>query len=243
MSIDWWTLGLQTVNALVLIWILARFLFRPVSRILAERQEAAHAELDAAQAARAEAEAAREAAKAETASLAAARSDALARAQAEAAKERDRLIAEARTEAATLRDNAGHELARERDRQRHALSQEAGELAADIAARLMARLPETTRVAGFTEGLAEAVAGLPEATRARIGSEGPVILRAVRPLDPAESAELNAALARVLGTAPALTVETDPALIAGLELETPHAIVRNHLRADLDRIRAELTHD
>ena len=36
----------------------------------------------------------------------------------------------------------------------------------------------------------------------------------------------------------------DPALIAGLELDAPHAIVRNHFRADLDRIKAEvLAHD
>ena len=30
MHIDWWTLALQTVNVLVLIWLLARFFFRPV---------------------------------------------------------------------------------------------------------------------------------------------------------------------------------------------------------------------
>lgn len=41
MTIDWWTLGLQTVNVLVLVWILARFLFRPVARIIADRQAAA----------------------------------------------------------------------------------------------------------------------------------------------------------------------------------------------------------
>jgi F-type H+-transporting ATPase subunit b len=41
MQIDWWTLGLQTVNALVLIWLLAHFLFRPVVDAIAGRQKAA----------------------------------------------------------------------------------------------------------------------------------------------------------------------------------------------------------
>ncbi len=41
MRIDWSTLALQTINALVLIWLLARFLFRPVAGIIAERQKAA----------------------------------------------------------------------------------------------------------------------------------------------------------------------------------------------------------
>jgi len=36
----------------------------------------------------------------------------------------------------------------------------------------------------------------------------------------------------------------DPDLIAGLELETPHAVVRNSFRGDLARIAEELTrHD
>ena len=43
MRIDWSTLLLQTINALVLIWLLARFLFRPVAGIIAERQKAAQA--------------------------------------------------------------------------------------------------------------------------------------------------------------------------------------------------------
>ena len=38
MHFDWWTLALQTVNVLVLIWILARFFFRPVADIVAKRQ-------------------------------------------------------------------------------------------------------------------------------------------------------------------------------------------------------------
>jgi F-type H+-transporting ATPase subunit b len=38
MHIDWWTLALQTVNALVLIWILTRFFFHPVMNIIAKRQ-------------------------------------------------------------------------------------------------------------------------------------------------------------------------------------------------------------
>ena len=53
MQIDWWTLGLQTVNALVLIWLLSRFLFRPIASILAEREATARRLLDDAAAAKA----------------------------------------------------------------------------------------------------------------------------------------------------------------------------------------------
>ena len=39
MRFDWWTLALQTVNVLILIWILARFFFRPIAHIIAKRQD------------------------------------------------------------------------------------------------------------------------------------------------------------------------------------------------------------
>ena len=38
MRFDWTTLLLQTVNLLVLVWLLQRFLFRPVMAIIAERR-------------------------------------------------------------------------------------------------------------------------------------------------------------------------------------------------------------
>jgi F-type H+-transporting ATPase subunit b len=39
-----------------------------------------------------------------------------------------------------------------------------------------------------------------------------------------------------------LEVSIEPALIAGLELEAPHAVVRNSFRADLVRLKSELVH-
>src|SRR6516162_6653699 len=41
MRIDSWTLALQTFNVLILVWILARFFFRPIMNIVAKRQEEA----------------------------------------------------------------------------------------------------------------------------------------------------------------------------------------------------------
>ena len=38
MQIDWWTLALQTINFLVLVWLLTHFLYRPVRQVIAERK-------------------------------------------------------------------------------------------------------------------------------------------------------------------------------------------------------------
>ncbi|NDR58442.1 F0F1 ATP synthase subunit delta [Aliiruegeria sabulilitoris] len=240
MTIDWWTLGLQTVNLVVLVWILARFLFRPVSRIIAERRAAAHAALDEADAARRLAEAARDEARAAAEKTEALRAQVLATAREEATSETRRLLNEARTATDLLRAEGASELERMRREQQRALSREAGELAADIAGKLLDRLPDSARISGFVGGLAEAVAALPEASRRDLGAGGTVRLRAARDLTGTERTLLEQSLKDALGHAPKLHIEIDPGLIAGLEIVGPHAIVRNHLRADLDRIREEM---
>lgn len=240
MTIDWWTLGLQAVNVIILVWILARFLFKPVSAIITARQAAASEALDAARAKAAEAEAEHARAKAETEALAAKRTSLIAEAEREAATEKKALLQAARAEADKAREAGRAELDRLRAAEQKELSNQAARLATDIAARLLARLPEPARVSGFIDGLAKAVGELPEATRAGIGREGPVPLKAARALTGEEAELLNRRLAEVLGRAVKIELTTDPALIAGLELDAPHAIVRNHFRADLDRITAEL---
>ena len=240
MTIDWWTLGLQTVNVLILIWILARFLFRPVANIIAERQAAAHAALDEAQEANDTAQAARNAAMAEMAEISRTRADLLAKARDEAKHARENLLADAGIEAQKARAETSAELTRMRETARTAMAEDAAALAVDIAVRLMGRLPEEARIVGFVDGLVKAVSDLPEATRTGIRANGQVRLRAARALTGDERSRLEKRLAETLGHPVSVDVEADSTLIAGLELDAPHAIVRNHFRADLDRIIAEI---
>ncbi len=242
MTIDWWTLALQAINVLILLAILARFLFRPVAGIIAARQAEAAAMLDRAKAAESAAEAERDRAKAETEAQAASRARVLAAAEADAKARADALIAAAEAEIARAREAAEAELARARTEARSADAARARDLALAIAARLFTRLPGEARVAGFIPGLAEAVGALPEAARTGIGAGGaPVALTAPRALTADESIALTAALSDALARPVTLAVEVDPDLIAGLEISTPHAIVRNSLRADLARIAEEMT--
>ena len=58
MTIDWWTLGFQTVNVVILVWLLGRFFWRPVAGMIAQRRAAAEQTLAEAAAKRQEADAA-----------------------------------------------------------------------------------------------------------------------------------------------------------------------------------------
>ncbi|CAJ3849376.1 ATP synthase F0 subunit B [Burkholderia pseudomallei] len=244
MRIDWSTLALQTVNIVVLVWLLSRFLFRPVSDIIAKRQAAARKLIDDASRERDAAHAERERARAERASLAAARDDALKDALAQAAAERERLIAAARADAQALRDAARAQADADAVQRAKALDARATRLAIDIAAKLLARLPDSARVAGFVDGVAASLARLPADVRASLADEdAQVRLVAPRALTAQEAAACRAAFAASVGRPLEPDVRVDPALIAGLELESKYANVRNSLRQDLATIEAALLNE
>ena len=241
MRIDWWTLALQTVNVLVLVWILSRFLFRPVASVIEQRQAAAAKLLADAEEAKSQANAARETAEAEAARLAGTRNEALRAAAAEAETERATAFAAARAEVERLRAAAQAEIERVRQAEAAGASDRAARLAVDIAGKLLDRLPDLERVDGFIDGLAQALASLPPASKDGLGAGQDARLKAPRLLNDAEMKSCRSAFAKALGRPLDFSVDVDPGLIAGLELEAPHAVVRNSFRADLSRIVQELT--
>jgi F-type H+-transporting ATPase subunit b len=243
MQIDWWTLALQTINALVLIWLLQRFLFRPVAGIIAARRETADRLLAEAAAERDGATAEHARAKAEAEAQTARRAEALKAAEAEAAARGDALVAAARARAEKLTAAAEAGIARARAADAADAGDRAARLAADIAARLFRRLPPRSRVDGFIEGLAEALAALPQDARAGFAlRDSRLLLRAPRALTPDETDACRAALSDALGRPVEIEIEPDPAVIAGLEIEGPFGSVRNSFRADLEKLTEVLTH-
>ncbi|MBV8106854.1 MAG: F0F1 ATP synthase subunit delta [Hyphomicrobiales bacterium] len=243
MHIDWWTLGLQTVNALVLIWLLGRFLFQPVADAIAGRQKEAAQMLADAKAAKAAAEGERTKAEAEAARLADHRAEAFKAVEAEAAAAKSALLAKAQAEADKLVASAKVQIENDRRAEAHAADARSAELAVDIAAKLLNRLPPDARISGFMDGIAAGVRKLPEETRAALGAEGnPIRLTAASTVSPAEEGAFRESLSKVLGHAVAVDISVDPTLIAGIELAAPEAAVRNSFRADLARLQSELVH-
>lgn len=241
MRIDWSTLALQTINALVLIWLLARFLFRPVATIIAERQKAAQSLIADAEAAKLAAVLERDSAARETLQLTAARGDATKAIAAEGEAQKAALLSAAQSEADKVRAAAIAQAEAARVEQNKLVARRATLLAVDIAAKLLARLPASASVSGFIDGLAEGLAQLPETSRAQLGANGTALkVVAPRALTRPEEERCREVLAAGLGRPVSLQIEVDPHLIAGLELRADHAVVRNSLEADLARIRTAL---
>ncbi|RAI59990.1 F0F1 ATP synthase subunit B family protein [Roseicella frigidaeris] len=240
MHIDWWTLGLQAINVLVLVWLLRHFLFQPIKAVIEARRAAAAGLLQ-------EAETARAAAQAELASVEARRRDfqregdaILTAAHAQAAAERKAMLDQARGEAGRILAEAHAVLDRDRAAQRKTLEAEAGELAVAMARRLLDLLPPRQVTLALLDGLATEIDQLQEAARRDLATADAIVIATATPLAPEIQAQWRDHVAQRLGAGPRLEFRHEPALIAGVELRGPHTLLRRNWRADLERLARAL---
>jgi len=244
MKIDFWTLGLETLNILILLGVLRYFFWKPVAAMIAQRQALADRTVTDRQALEKQAAAA----DADTARIrsgfAAERTALLTASRAEAARARDTLLAQARTEAAALQSAAETRVQATREAARKAWSDRSNQLGVDIAGRLVARLSGEAVQAAFLDWLVQAIAALPDQARKALADQA-VGLSVVSPAPMSEAAQTQATgrIGAAFGYRPHIAYSTDPALIAGLELHAPHLAVGNSWRADLAGILESLAHD
>ncbi|MCF8485024.1 MAG: F0F1 ATP synthase subunit delta [Rhodobacteraceae bacterium] len=240
MSFDYWTLGFQAVNVLVLIWLLHRFFWKPVSGMIAQRQTNAASLLLEAEATRAKAEAALAKVAATRDGLASEREAMLAAAQAEAKATRATLLEETRAEVDTLNDAAKAARLRAAKTLKETAVEDAQGLAVTIASQLAARLTGEAVEAAFLGWLEQGIADLSADERDALGKGSSLDLVCATDPDEAAQERIKSVVAKALGAEPELRFRTDPSLIAGFEVHSPHFSLRNSWSADLARLSQAL---
>jgi len=254
MTFDWWTFALQTINFLVLVWLLQRLLYRPVLDVIARRKamvEEAFADAKAHQQAADEERSRFEQSQSE---LTASRQELLSRAHAEIEADRARMLEEARAQANKLLDDSRERLAAERTA---AIADARAEIA-DLAVQMAAGLLDDIRSTGtdqlawsriFRTQMLERIAQLTQEERATLESDlGPdgaeISIVTAQALPDAEQAAWREALGQYLPTASKFAFSVDAELLGGAELHFPHAVLSLAWSEMLQRARARLlTHD
>ena len=241
MTLDWWGLGLQAINVLILVWLLSRVFWRPVAGAITRRQEAAQAMLDEGKTAQAKADAALAEVTETRKGIAAEREAILAEAKAAADTVAKTAQKDAQTKADTLLAAAHTTIDRDRTTARKENAARAAKLSAEIAARLLGRFNTPAVQAEFLTQLLEAIAGISGSDRAALlASQGDIEIIAATDLDGAEKAKIEQAVTDALGEVATLRFITDPKLIAGLELRSAHFVLHNSWQADLETIHKEV---
>lgn len=241
MTLDWWGLGLQAINVLILVWLLSRVFWRPIAGAITRRQDAAQAMLEEGKTAQAKADAALAEVAETRAGIAAEREAILAEAKATADTVAKAALKDAQTKADAMIAAARTAIDRDRNTARKENATRAAELSVEIAARLLGRFNTPAVQATFLAQLVEAIAGMSASDRtALIASADDIeIITATNPED-AERAKIEQAVKDALDGTPSVRLVTDPSLIAGLELRSGHFVLHNSWRADLENILKEV---
>jgi F-type H+-transporting ATPase subunit b len=236
MTFDWTTFLLEILNFLVLLWILRRFLYRPVLEVIAARQRRIEDGLREAEATREAARGAQAECEARLAAFEAEKAAARAGLEREIAAERERLLAEVADEVAEARARRQAREARERQEGERLAEARAVQLGSRFVARLLERLAGPELEARLVALALADLAALPEAERARLHTAlagGRVEVATAFPLAAPQREALAANLAALAGQAVAADFAVDPGLGAGLCIEAGPWSLAANLRDEL----------
>ncbi|MHB1592142.1 MAG: F0F1 ATP synthase subunit B family protein [Sulfuricella sp.] len=225
MLIDWFTVIAQVVNFLILVWLLKRFLYRPILNAIDAREKRIALALADADAKKAEAQQERDAFQHKNEVFDQQRAALLSQAADAAKAERLRLLDAARQESDGLRAKRQEALRSEQQSLSEALTRRAREEVFAIARKALADLAGTTleeRMADvFLRRLRElddaGMAGLKSAFKAM---SSPLLVRSAFVLPPPHRATIETALKETLGRETQVQFETAPDLVSGIEIST-----------------------
>lgn len=225
MLIDWFTILAQVVNFLILVWLLKRFLYRPILDAIDAREQRIARQLADADAKKTEAQQERDEFQSKNEAFEQQRAALLGRATDEAKAEGRRLLDDARQAADALAAKRQEGLRSEQQSLSAALGRRAREEVFAIARKALADLATTSleeRMGEvFTRRLREldgkAKTGLGEALKT---ASEPALVRSAFELPAAQRAAIQNAINESFSADIRLRFETAPELVSGIELAT-----------------------
>jgi F-type H+-transporting ATPase subunit b len=225
MLIDWFTIVAQVLNFLILVWLMKRFLYKPILHAIDEREKRIAAELADAYAQKAEARKERDTFKKKNEAFDRQRSALLSKATDEAQAEHRRLLDEARQAADVLRAKRQETLRNDAHNLNQAITRRTRQEVFAIARKALTDLATTSleeRLGEvFTRRLREmdsqAKAGLAEALRT---ASAPALVRSAFDLPAEQRTAIQNALNETFAAEIPVRFKTAPEVISGIELTT-----------------------
>jgi len=225
MLIDWFTVGAQALNFVILVWLLKRFLYKPILRAIDAREQRIAAELADADAKRAEAQRQRDEFERKNQQLDREREALLRKATEDAGAERHRLLENSRQEADALSAKRQQALQNAANALDHAIARRTQEEVFSIARKALADLADSSLEERMGAVLIRRLQTLDSSTRQRLGdslktSGEPLLVRSAFELPAMQREALQRTLNEVLSAQVRLRFESAEDLVSGIELTT-----------------------
>jgi len=225
MLIDWFTVIAQVVNFLILVWLLKRFLYKPILNAIDAREQRIAAVLADADAKQAEARKERDEFQHKNEEFEQQRASLLSQATDEAKAARVQLLDAARRDSDDLRAKQQQALRSEQQSLSETLTRRAQQEVFAIARQTLADLATTSLEERLTDVFirrlramdSQMIAGMAEAFKT---ASDPALLRSAFDLPAEQRAAIQNALNETFSTQINVRFDTAPDLISGIELSS-----------------------
>jgi F-type H+-transporting ATPase subunit b len=225
MLIDWFTVAAQALNFLVLVWLMKRFLYKPVLNAIEAREKGIATELADAGTKKAEAQKEHEEFQQKNTEFDRQRATLLSRATGDAQAERQRLLDEARKAAEALSSKRRETLRNEELNLHQAISRRTQQEVFAIARKVLADLATVSLEERLGELFTHRLREMDPQAKQALGealktASGPGVVRSTFDLPPDQRAAIQNAFNDTFSAEVRVRFETAPDLVAGIELTT-----------------------
>jgi F-type H+-transporting ATPase subunit b len=223
MLIDWFTVGAQALNFLILVWLLKHFLYKPILNAIDAREKRIASELADADAKKAEAQKEHEEFQHKNEEFDQQRAALLTKATGEANAERQRLLDEARKAADDFSAARQQTLINDARNLNQAIMRRTRQEVFAIARKALTDLATTSLEERLSEVFTRRLRALDPKLKAGLGevlkkTSEPAIVRSAFDLPPAQRAAIQNALNETFSAEIHVRFEIAPDLVSGIEL-------------------------
>lgn len=223
MLIDWFTVGAQVLNFLILVWLMKRFLYKPILHAIDVREQRIAKELADADTKKAEAQKERDTFQLKNEAFDQERAELLSKTKEDADSEKQRLLAEARTAADALSAKRQETLRNEAQTLNQALARQTQDVVLAIARKTLTDLSTASLEAQMVDVFSERLRSLGDEAKqilaeALNAATEPALIRSAFDLPADQRTKLQTTLNETFAAEVPIRFETAPDLVSGIEL-------------------------
>lgn len=225
MLIDWFTVAAQLLNFIILIWLMKRFLYKPILDAIDAREKKIAAQLADAEAKKADARSERDEFQRKNEDFDQQRAELLVKATEEAKAEGQRLMEEARQAADAMSAKRQKTLRTDARNLNQAIMLRTGQEVFAIARKALTDLAGASLEERISEVFCTRIRELDSEIKARLTepittAEEPTIVRSAFELSEGQRRTIQKALNETFSADIRVRFETEPDLVSGIELAT-----------------------
>lgn len=225
MLVDWFTIVAQVVNFLILVWLMKRFLYKPILHAIDEREKRIAKEIGDADAKKAEAQKEHEEFRQKNEEFDQQRAALLSKAAGEAQAERERLLDDVRKAAAALSSKQQESLRNEEKNLHEAIRRRTQKEVFAIARKTLTDLATASLEERFGDVFTRRLREMDGKAKESLGkalkaTSEPALVRSTFDLPAEQCAAIQSALNETFAAEVRVRFETSPDLIGGIELTT-----------------------